>query len=394
MPAIARIELAKAAIPRRTPFEISRGTFVRAARVFVRVTLENGMVGYGECGTLEGQGERGTIGVYSEETAASAYAVLAEQLAPALLGVEAVDLAGVHRVMAETTLLNPQAKAGIDMAIHDAVGKTLGVPAYVLLGGAYRKEIPLAQSVGVGSEREVVESAKRVVDEGYRVIKLKGGRDIAEDVRRIELVRKAVGPDFPIRLDANAGYVSYDQVILALVRAQQLGLNELEQPLGRFDLSGMRRLAAELHTPIIADESMFFAHDAVNIIQSQAADILNVKVQKAGGLFPAIRIDHVASAAKVGVLVGAVQETGIGTAASLHLAAACKIMSCASDCRTHLVFEHTLLRNELVLKHGSARVPEEPGLGIEVDEAALLRYAPEGWHVVGGGSRARHQRAQ
>lgn len=380
---IAKIELLNATLPRKAPFEISRGTFVAANRVFVRVTLENAVVGYGECSTLEGKGDRGSVALYSEETQASAFAVLAQQIAPALIGQDALNMAEVHRLMASVSLMNPQAKAGVDMAIHDAVGKTLGVPVYVLLGGAYRKEIPLAQSVGVRTDQEVVDGAKRVVDQGFRVIKLKGGRDVIEDVRRLELIRRTVGADFPIRLDANAGYPTYDQIILPLVRAQELGLNELEQPLGRFDLEGMRRLASELHTPLIADESVFFAHDASNLIRAGAADVLNIKVQKAGGLFPAIRIDHVAIASKVGVLVGALQETAIGTAASLHLAAACKTMSCASDCRTHLVFEHTLVRNELVVKDGMARVPDGPGLGIDVDEEALGRYTTDRWKSFG-----------
>lgn len=380
---IDRIELLEATLPRRTAFEVSRGTFVAANRVFVRVTLDNRIAGYGECSTLEGRGDRGAVALYSEETQASCLAVLEQQIAPALIGADALNMAEIHRVMGSVTLMNPQAKAGVDMAIYDAVGKSLGVPVYVLLGGAYRKEIPLAQSVGVATDREVVEGAQRVIDQGFRVIKLKGGRDVAEDVKRIALIRNSVSPDFPIRVDANAGYRSYDQVILPLVRAQALGLDELEQPLGRFDLNGMRRLAAELHTPIIADESVFFAHDAVSVIRAEAADVINIKVQKAGGLFPATRIEHVASASKVGVLVGAVQETGIGGAASLHLAAACKTMSCASDCRTHLVFEHTLLRNELVVRDGTAHVPEGPGLGIEVDEAALERYARGAWRSVG-----------
>lgn len=382
MPAIEKIELLRAAIPRRTAFEISRGTFTTANRVFVRLTLADGTTGYGECSTLEGKGDRGSVAVYSEETQSSCYAVIKEQIAPAIVGLDALNMAEIHRVIAGVSLMNPQAKAGIDMAVYDAAGKFLRVPVHVLLGGAYRKDIPLAQSVGIRTDKEVTESARRLMDEGYRVIKLKGGRDVSEDVRRIELIRSTVDERFPIRLDANAGYASYDQIILPLLRAQQLGLNELEQPLGRFDLNGMRRLAADLHTPVIADESVFFAHDAVNLIRSEAADVLNIKVQKAGGLFPAIRIDHVAHASKVGVLVGAVQETGIGTAASLHLAAACKSMNYASDCRTHLVFEHTLLRNELVVQDGVARVPEEPGLGIEVDEAALARYAQGGWTAI------------
>jgi L-alanine-DL-glutamate epimerase-like enolase superfamily enzyme len=380
---ISKVEIIEAIIPRKSAFEISRGTFVAAKRIFVRVTLENGVTGYGECATLEGRGEQGTVALYSEETSASAREVLEHQIGPAVAGMDALNMAEIHRMIASVSLMNPQAKAGIDMAIYDAVGKSLKVPVHALLGGAYRLEIPLAQSVGVKTDQEVVDGSKRVMDQGFKVIKLKGGRDIKEDIKRIGLIRKSVSGDFPIRLDANAGYASYDQIILPLKQAEALGLDELEQPLGRFDLRGMKRLATELHTPLLADESMFFAHDAANIIQMEAADVINIKVQKAGGLFPAIRIDHAANASKVGVLVGALQETGIGTAASLHLAAACKVMSCASDCRTHLVYEHTLLRNELIVKNGIARVPEEPGLGIEVDEQALGKFARGGWKTVG-----------
>lgn len=375
---IKKIEILKASIPRKGNFEISRGSFRTASRVLVRLTLEDGKVGYGECSPLVGTGDHGAVGIWSEETQSTCYSILEEQIVPALIGADALNMADVHAIMAATTLMNPMAKAGVDMAVYDAVGKSLKVPAYVLLGGAYRKKIPLAQSVGVLTDNEVLISSKKVVDDGYQVIKLKGGRDIKADVKRLELIRKAVG-DYPIRLDANAGYTSYDQIILGLVRAQELGLNELEQPLGRYDLRGMSRLAEELHTPLLADESVFFAHDAAACIAMKACDVINIKIQKAGGMFPAIRIDHVAQASKVGVLVGAVQESGIGTAASLHLAAACKIMSCASDCRTHLVLEHTLLRNTLVLKDGFAHVPEEPGLGIEVDEAVIAKYAQGKW---------------
>ena len=377
---IRKIEVLEATIPRNSAFEISRGTFVAAHRVFVRATLEDGVVGYGECGTLEGAGSSGgSVAVYSEETQPGSLAVLVRQIGPALSGLDASNLAGVHRAIAEVTLLNPQARAGVDIALHDAVGKSLGVPAHVLLGGAYRDRIALAQSVGVRTDQEVVDGARRVVDDGFHVVKLKGGRDINEDVRRIELIRSAIGAAFPIRLDANAGYRTYDEIILALSRAQSLGLNELEQPLGRYDLFGMKRLAADLITPVIADESVFFAHDAMNLIRMEGADALNIKVQKAGGLQPAIAIDHLANAARIGVLVGAVQETGIGTAASLHLAAACRFLPYASDCRTHLVFEHTLLRSTLRIEDGYAHVPQGPGLGIEVDETALARYAHGPW---------------
>src|SRR5581483_1858010 len=152
---IRKIEIIKADIPRKTPFEIARGNLMVGNRVFVRVTLEDGSVGYGECAVHVGTGDRGAVAIYSEETQSTCFSILCEQIAPAVMGMDALDMARIHTTIAAVTLMNPQAKAGIDIALHDAVGKALGVPVYVLLGGAYRKEIPLAQSVGVRTDQEV-----------------------------------------------------------------------------------------------------------------------------------------------------------------------------------------------------------------------------------------------
>lgn len=370
---IEKIELVRASVPRKVPFELAGGTFAAAAHVFVRVTLEDGTIGYGESSPMV---------LYSEESQSTAFAMLVEYLAPAVVGCDALNMASVHQRMNRAVRMNPTAKAGLDMAIYDAVGKSLGVPVHALLGGAYRDRIPLAESVGVLTDDAVVDSAKAVVDAGFKVIKLKGGRDVALDIRRLELIRKAVGNDFPVRLDANAGYPGYDRAIRHLLRAQELQLSELEQPLQRFDLAGMARLAADLTTPVIADESVFSASDAAAVIALHAADAINVKVAKSGGMHPAIRIAAVAEASEVGTLVGALQETGIGTAASLHLAAACRTLAYASDTRTHRAMLHTLIRNDLRIADGEAHVPMEPGLGIVVDEEALERYADGHWSAV------------
>ncbi len=216
------------------------------------------------------------------------------------------------------------------------------------------------------------------MEAGYQVLKLKGGRDAPTDLHRLTLLRREVGPDVRIRLDANAGSLTYSGVALALRRAQDLGLDEFEQPLGRWDLRGMAQMCADLATPVIADESAFSADDVALCV----ADVINVKVQKAGGLYPALRQVAVTEASRTGVFIGAMQETGIGTAASLHLAATVHGLVTACDTRTHLGFEHTLLRNELAVSVGWGRVPTDPGLGIAVDEDALERYARGPWVAV------------
>lgn len=376
---IARVLVRRVGVPRRVGFELSSGRLDVAEKVFVRIELEGGVVGFGECSNI---GE-----LFSEETQATAYAMIGEKLGPAVVGHDAANVAELHRLMDRACRMNPTAKAAIDMAVYDAFGKVLGVSASTLLGGQLRETIPLAESVGVLTDAEVVESSRKVLADGYSVVKLKGGRDVWTDLRRVELIAPIVRevPGARLRLDANAGYPRADAVRIPLCRADEAGMDELEQPLGRADLRGMREIRSRLGTTlVVADESVWTETDVLRCISESAADIVNIKVQKAGGLFPAMRAAAVADAAGVGVVVGALQETGVGTAASLHLAGCVNMLSTGSDCRTHLALASTMLSNRLRIEEGFAAVPTEPGLGVVIDEDSLSKFAQEDWTPVKG----------
>lgn len=360
-------------VPRVHPFELAAGTFTAADHVIVRVGLEDGTVGFGECAPMV---------QFSEESQTSVFSVITESLGPALVGLDALNVASVHARMDDAAKMNPMAKAGLDMALYDAVGKVLDVSVSVLLGGVQRDRIPLAQSVGASTDEEMMRQAQIAIDDGYKVIKLKGGRDLTTDLRRIESLRGSIPTDAAIRLDANAGYTNADRVLVAMVRAQECGLDELEQPVQRCDSLGMSRIAAALTIPVLSDESSFSVSDAANLLAHRAADAINVKVQKAGGLYKGVRMAALVNGSGAGLLVGAMQETGIGTAASLQLAAVVEGLDYASDCRTHLAMCSTLISNELCVQDGWAYVPEGAGLGVVVDEEEVARYSQGQWQTV------------
>jgi L-Ala-D/L-Glu epimerase len=367
---VERIEIIRVDVPRERPFEIAGGTFHSADHTIVKVTLDSGAVGYGESSPLP---------VFSTETGGSVWDTQTRLLAPRLLGTSVVSMAGVHKAMNSVAIGHPVAKAGIDIAIHDAIGHALGVPVSALIGGAHRERIPLADSVGETDEAAFRQRTQQIIERGYLVVKLKGGRDPALDLDRIKLIRKEFGDAVKIRLDLNAGYLTAAGSAAVLRSASRLGVDEIEQPVAADDLRGMRHLTEELDAIVIADESVFTARDVWSCLVAGACDVVNVKTQKAGGLYPARLAMAVAEAAGAGVLVGAMQETGLGTAASLHLAATAIELTCASDTRTHTVLANTLIGDGLKIERGYGLVPEGPGLGVEVDEAAVKHYEIDRW---------------
>jgi len=179
---------------------------------------------------------------------------------------------------------NPITKASIDMACYDIIGKGLKLPVSTLLGGTYRDKIPLVESIGVQSPEKMSKEAVWVLERGFE-IKLKFGVNPWEDLERLRIVRDAVGKKARIRADANGGYTSVAICIQALKEMEKYNLNLLEQPVGRYDLYGMAELCKELSMPICADESVFSPQDAMNVIKNKAADVIDVKVGKAGGFF-------------------------------------------------------------------------------------------------------------
>ncbi|MBI4308650.1 MAG: dipeptide epimerase [Chloroflexi bacterium] len=362
---ITAIEPIPVSLPLKSTFSMSRGDYPVSDHVVVRMTTDAGIVGYGEAAVHTNS---------SEQTQAAAVAGIRDQLAPALIGHDPRNVGRLHELMDKALLGNNYVKSAVDIAAYDIAGQALGVPVHTLLGGCYRDRIPLCRSIGIKGLKEVAGEAVDIVRTGFGMVKLKAGRDPQRDLDAVLAARKAIGDGVPIRVDANAGYTEADVVLPVLRKMEELGVVIVEQPVSRWDLFGMAKVAAALRATVLADESLYTAEDGANLLRLRAADAFNVKVQRAGGLYEAMKIVALAEASGTPMLVGGTLESGIGAAASVHMGAASRTLAYPCDCRTPLVYAEDLLDEPLRIEQGYVHIPQKPGLGVRPSEAKLKKY--------------------
>jgi muconate cycloisomerase len=322
-------------------------------------------------------------GHFVADTTHSVVAAVKEIYAPALLGKSIFDIETINEIFERRLAGNPAARAVLDIALRDAMGKALDTPLHNLIGGCCQPHIPLEWSVSMADKTiTIVEEAQRAVDEfGIRVLCLKMAdrRGWRQDVKNFEAVRKAVGCDVMIGIDPNEGWTLAD-ALSAITEIRKLGLGYIEQPVARRDLAAMaeiRRAAGGV--PVMADEAVFTIQDAYAIANARAADAFCIKLYKLGGITPAKKIAAIAEAANMQINCGglAVQsqlEAAAGahyyasTPASRMMGAAEFVLGLNATAKDPLCPE-----SDFVLRDGHVEVPRGPGLGITIDEAALKK---------------------
>jgi o-succinylbenzoate synthase len=310
-----------------------------------------------------GLGEASPLPEFTGETAASVLFVLDETYLPALPGRDATQ---VETVMADLERLlpdNPSAKAAIDMALYDLAGRLLRVPSATLLGGARRPSIHLARAVGIGSTADIAAAAERHVAAGFRTIKMKVGQDSRADVERVRAVRKAVGPEVRIRIDANQGY-DVATAVGVLRKLEDCDLEYIEQPVPRWNHAGMAHIRRATGARVLADEAVHTPQDALNLIRAEAADLLAIKFVKTGGLARARQIAAVGEAAGLDCIVISPFETQVGAAAGLHMALALPIGRHAHEL-TVFATQPEMARTGIRLTRDVLTPSPAPGLGVE-----------------------------
>ena len=217
---------------------------------------------------------------------------------------------------------NTSAKAAVDMALYDLWAKVIGKPLYQLLGG-YRDTIETDLTISVNPVPQMVADSLAAVQEGYRVLKVKVGKEGMADIPRIAAIREAVGPDIRIRVDANQGWNVKDSIrIITAMEDKGLDIDLVEQPVAARDIDGMAKITQAVYTPILADESVFSPLDALELIRRGAADLLNIKLMKTGGIHEAIKICDMASLYGVECMMGCMLESKLAVSAAAHLCAA------------------------------------------------------------------------
>ena len=379
---ITRIETIPIRLPTRRVHQWASLTTPIGVYVIVKLKTDEGLVGLGEAPVLKDWG--GDHMKYYGETPKTTVHIINDILAPALEGKDPCQIAALHTLMDQAIKGYPYCKAAIDMALYDVVGKGLKIPAYQLLGGRYRERVTIAHSIGLMEIDKAVEEALQVKDEGIKAIKLKGGQEPKRDVELVRRIRKAIGTEIQVAVDANQGYPAPKVAVQVIKAMEEYGIRYMEQPVEGID--AMAQVARRVATPIMADESAWTPQDVLEIVRKRAAEIISLYTTKPGGLFKAKKVAAVAEAGGLQCNVNGSVETGVGNAANLHLAASTAVASlpCVVPVSTPkgkgkkgiagIYYQDDVIAEPFEYSDGDIVVSSKPGLGVELDEEKLEHY--------------------
>ena len=350
MSIITKVEVYTVELPYKQPFTISLGTSVSSTDIVVKLVDDEGRIGWGEASPAK------RITGDSEKTIVAAMYTLA----PAIIGEDPLNVERIEEKMDLSMLGNTSAKLALEMAAFDLKGKILGIGVRELLGG-YREKIETDLTIGIKSPEEMGEEAVSIVESGFKAIKLKVGVDVEEDVQRVKVVRDAVGPDIKIRIDANQGW-TVKEALKALRMMERYDVEIAEQPVRWDDLEGMAYVTKMSPIPIMADESVHTPEDAIKVVKMGAADYINIKLMKAGGLLKARKIAAISEAAGIPNMVGCMMEGGLSITAGVHFAAATRNVV-TTDLDSDISLKEDFVEGGAGIENGHRTVPEGPGLG-------------------------------
>lgn len=351
---IKDIETTVIATPLKKTFKTALRQTDVCESVIVSIYSDNGQVGFGGASPTA---------VITGDTIESIEGAVMNCIRPAITGMDIEEFDPLMKKLHSSIFRNTSAKAAVDMALYDLYGKHYNISLYRLFGGA-RKEVVSDITVSVNSPEEMAEDAAEYVRRGYTTLKTKVGIDCELDIARIRKIREAVGKDIRLRLDANQGWKA-KEAVRTIRSLEDTGMNiELvEQPVKANDIEGLKFVTDNVQTPIMADESLFLPEDGFRVLKLRAADILNIKLMKCGGLYNALRINAMAESCGVECMLGSMIESKIGITAAAHLA-------CGKLNITRVDLDSVELMAEDPIDGGVSingcihSIPDSPGLGI------------------------------
>lgn len=368
---IDAIETAEVLVPRRSRNRISTSYAVLpdAHHVLVRVRV----------GDAVGVGEAPAELWWTGEDAVSVRNAIERHLAPALIGGPADPRSACTRMDAALAG-NPYAKAALEMALWDAIGRRAGLPLCTLLGGG-PAPVPIKYVMGMITPEQAREESRWGLDHGFRVLKVKVGGDLDDDVARIEAALEVADGAAEVGVDANGGWTPL-QALAALPVLEDLGVTFLEQPVDRRLPHAMREITARSRVPVVAHESMFTLRDGADAAQGPIAHVWALTPSTHGGLVPTLDLLGTARTLGLPCLLGSTIELGVATAFMAHIGAAFDtIHRCPvpSDVIGPLYHDDDIVVDGVVLADGHAHVPTGPGLGVELDEDRVAAHLVGGW---------------
>ena len=361
---ITQVRLGTISVPLRTPFKTALRTVSSVEDVIVEIHTDDGRVGFGEAPPT---------GAITGDTTGAIIGAIQDHIAKSIIGMDVDDFEDVLQKVQKSIVGNTSAKAAVDMALWDLYGQLYNIPVYKLMGGA-RKQIVTDITISVNDPETMVKDSLIALERGYDCLKMKVGINPEMDVARLKAVRQAVGNDVTIRIDANQAWKPKQAVkILNAMQEQGLQIELVEQPVPAHDLEGMKYVTDRSYVPVLADESLYSPADAATILRMGAADLLNIKLMKCGGLYNALKICTMAEVYGVECMIGCMLEAKISVNAAVHLACARKVITKVDLDGPVLCSEDPILGGS-VFDEKNITISDAPGLGILGVENGRITY--------------------
>ncbi|HJR73549.1 MAG TPA: dipeptide epimerase [Luteimonas sp.] len=352
---ITQIKFGMLRVPLKTPFKTALRTVETVEDIVVQIHTDTGYIGYGEAPATA---------VITGDTHGSIVEAIDKFIAPRLIGQEIANLNRITQLIQTALEKNTSAKAAVEIAVYDLFGQLYGAPLYKMLGGG-DPVITTDITISVDYIDKMVADSMAAVDRGFESLKIKVGKDIGLDIERVKAIYAAVEGRALLRLDANQGWTA-KQAVYAMHTLEDAGvlLELLEQPVKAQDIDGLKYVTDRVHTPVMADESVFGPMEVVELIKLRAADIINIKLMKTGGISNAVRIADIAALYGVECMIGCMLETSISVAAAVHLAVAKANVITKVDLDGPSLSKFNPVDGGVIFNESEISVTDAPGLGI------------------------------
>ena len=339
-----------------TPYTIAYETMEYSTNVFIRLETDRDIVGYG-CAAPDEK--------IAGETPDVVLTTMNDVVAPLIQGTDPLRRAFLLEKLKKNLKSQPAVLAAVDMALYDILGKRANLPLWKLLGG-FRDRIKTSITIGILPMDETVAMAGEMIAKGFTCLKIKGGRNVEDDIVRVLRVRETVGERIELRFDANQGFTE-DETMEFVKKTKPAHLSLLEQPTPRGQPDVLGVITSGVPIRIMADESLLNLRDAFRLARKGLVDMVNIKLMKVGGISEALRINSVAHAAGLGVMVGCMDEAGLGIAAGLHFALSRPNILYA-DLDGHLDLLNDPSYNAVTLRNGILYPTKQPGIGFDLPD--------------------------
>jgi len=352
---IKDIVIGHMSVPLKKPFKTAIRSVNSVDDVIIKIITDTGNVGFGSAASTA---------LVTGDTTESIEGAIKNYIKKTIVGMDIENLEGILLKLNSCIVRNTSAKAAVDIALYDLYGQLYKAPLYKLLGG-YRNKLETDITISVNSPEEMTRDSIEAVKLGYKTLKIKVGKDSKLDIERMKAIRKAVGYDIKLRIDANQGWEPKEAVrTLRKIEDAAVDIELVEQPVVASNLDGLKLVTDNVDIPVMADESVFSPKDAAKVMEMRAADLINIKLMKTGGIYNALKICSLAEVYGMECMLGCMLEGKVSVTAAVHLAAAKKVIT-KIDLDGPVLCSRDDVVGGAIYNNSSITLNEGPGLGIE-----------------------------